>query len=205
MPIIVDKEKKRRDIIEAAVAVFSRMGYRRAKIKDVADEAGMGKGTVYEYFKSKQELFLHMGEYLFEQYIENQKNSLELVSSPEEQLRTLIISTLEQTALWAGFAYLTFDIWSEMDRKGEQDIFRRLKTGILERTVDVISEYVREGQSRDVFEGSDPRLAAHIIMAVLDGLVIQLLIKKDAFDLNTMADTLTDVLLRGFRRGCLNT
>lgn len=204
MPVVVDKEKKRREIIEAAMAVFARTGYLRAKIKDVADEAGVGKGTVYEYFRSKQELFLEMGEYLFEQYLENQKKNLELVSSPEEQLRTLIVSTLEQTALWAGFAYLTFDIWSEMDRKGEQNTFRLLKTGVLERTVDVISEYVREGQARGVFEGSDPRLAAHIIMAVLDGLVIQLLIKSDAFDLNAMADTLTDVLLRGFRREGLN-
>jgi TetR/AcrR family fatty acid metabolism transcriptional regulator len=205
MPIVVDKEKKRKDIIEAAVAVFSRMGYRRAKIKDVADEAGVGKGTVYEYFRSKQELFLQMGEYLFRQYVENQKKNLELVSSPEEQLRTLIISTLEETALWAGFAYLTFDVWSEMDRKGEEDIFRRLKTGVLESTLDVISEYVREGQARGVFTGTDPRLAAHIIMAVLDGLIIQLLIKKDVFDLKAMADTLTDVLLRGFNRECLNT
>lgn len=197
MPVIVDKDKKRREIIEAAMAVFARAGYRRAKIKDVADEAGVGKGTVYEYFRSKRELFLQMGEYLFEQYIENQRRSLELVSSPEEQLRALIVSTLEQTAMWAGFAYLTFDIWSEMDRKGEQDTFRLLKTGVLERTIDVISEYVREGQARGVFAGSDPRLAAHIIMAVLDGLVIQLLIKSDAFDLNAMAETLTDVLLKG--------
>ncbi len=197
MPVIVDKDKKRREIIEAAMAVFARMGYRRAKIKDVADKAGVGKGTVYEYFKSKQELFLKMGEHLFEQYLENQRKSLELVSSPEEQLRTLIVSTLEQTAMWAGFAYLTFDIWSEMDRKGEQDTFRLLKTGVLERTIDVISEYVREAQARGVFEGSDPRLASHIIMAALDGLVIQLLIKSDAFNLNEMAEMLTDVLLRG--------
>ena len=98
-----------------------------------------------------------MGECLFEEYLENQKRNLELVSSPEEQLRTLIVSTLEQTALWAGFAYLTFDIWSEMDRKGEQDTFRLLKTGVLERTVDVISEYVRDAQAYGVFEGSDQR------------------------------------------------
>jgi TetR/AcrR family fatty acid metabolism transcriptional regulator len=164
----------------------------------------MGKGTVYEYFRSKQDLFLQMGEHLFAEYIENQKKNLELVASPEEQLRTLIISTLEQTAMWAGFAYLTFDLWAEMDRKGEQDTFRLLKTGVLERTVDVIAEYVREGQAHGVFQGADPRLAAHIIMAVLDGLVIQLLIKSDAFDLNAMADALTDVLLRGFRKEGLN-
>ena len=89
MPIIVDKQKKRKDIIEAALAVFSRMGYRHAKIKDIADEAHMGKGTVYEYFRSKQELFLQMCESLFEQYIEDQKKSLELVSSPVEQLRAM--------------------------------------------------------------------------------------------------------------------
>jgi TetR/AcrR family fatty acid metabolism transcriptional regulator len=197
MPLIVDKQKKRRTIIEAAIAVFSRTGYQRAKIKDIADEAGVGKGTVYEYFRSKQELFLQMGECLFERHMEDQRRKLELVFSPEEQLRALIVSTLEQTARWAGFLYLIIDIWSEMDQRGEQDRFGLLKVGMLERAVDIIAEYVRECQARGVFTGFDVHLAAHIIMAALDGLVIQLIIKQDAFDVNVMAEKLTDVLLRG--------
>ena len=77
MPIVVDKEKKKREIIDAAIRVFSRQGYRRTKINDIAGEAGVGKGTVYEYFKSKEDLFLHMSEHLFELYILRQIENLE--------------------------------------------------------------------------------------------------------------------------------
>ena len=55
---------KRLRIIEAAVIVFSRKGFHRAKVEEIAEVAGVGKGTVYEYFKSKKELFLEMVLYI---------------------------------------------------------------------------------------------------------------------------------------------
>jgi AcrR family transcriptional regulator len=199
VPKIVDKKKKKEEIIEAAIAVFSRTGYRRTKIKDIADEAGVGKGTVYEYFSSKQDLFLQMNEYFLDQYIQNQQRDLESVSDPEERIRTFITSSLEQAAIWTGFAYLTIDIWSEMDRKGEEDKLRRLMSGMLERIMDMISEYIRDGQARGTLKDFDARLVSHIILASMDGLVFQLLIKKDIFDLEAMSSTLADVLLEGLR------
>ena len=51
------KEKKRGALIDAALAVFSRVGYAAAKMDDVALEAGVSKGTVYLYFDSKEKLF----------------------------------------------------------------------------------------------------------------------------------------------------
>ena len=51
------KEAKRLALIDAALAVFSRVGFAAAKIDDVAEEAGVSKGTVYLYFESKEALF----------------------------------------------------------------------------------------------------------------------------------------------------
>lgn len=51
------KEAKRLALIDAALAVFSRVGFAAAKIEDVAEEAGVSKGTVYLYFDSKEQLF----------------------------------------------------------------------------------------------------------------------------------------------------
>ena len=51
------KEAKRTALIEAALRVFSRVGFAAAKMDDVADEAGVSKGTVYLYFESKEQLF----------------------------------------------------------------------------------------------------------------------------------------------------
>lgn len=51
------KEARRLELIDAALAVFSRVGFAAAKMDDVADEAGVSKGTVYLYFDSKEQLF----------------------------------------------------------------------------------------------------------------------------------------------------
>ncbi|MEM9216834.1 MAG: TetR/AcrR family transcriptional regulator [Cyanobacteria bacterium P01_F01_bin.150] len=56
MPKIVDKAAKRQEILEAAIAVFAKKGYHAAKMTDIASEAGMGKGTLYEYFPTKEAL-----------------------------------------------------------------------------------------------------------------------------------------------------
>lgn len=200
MPIIVDKGKKRRDIIEAAIAVFSRTGYRRAKMQDIADQAGIGKGTVYEYFRTKQDLFLQASEYLFEQYLLEQGEILGSVAEPEEQVRALIVSTFEQAAMWTGLAYLYIDVWSEMDRKGEEDKLRTLMASVLARFTRTLAEYIRDAQERGLFRGFDPTLVAHIIIAALDGLMLQLLIHTHIFDPMAMADTLSDVLLKGLSR-----
>lgn len=54
------KEKRREELIDAALRVFSRVGFASAKIDDVAVEAGTSKGTVYLYFDSKEHLFEEM-------------------------------------------------------------------------------------------------------------------------------------------------
>lgn len=56
MPKIVDKAAKRQEILEAAIAVFVEKGYHGAKMADIALAAGMGKGTLYEYFPTKESL-----------------------------------------------------------------------------------------------------------------------------------------------------
>ena len=56
MPKIVDKAAKRQEILEAAIAVFVEKGYHSAKMADIAVAAGMGKGTLYEYFPTKESL-----------------------------------------------------------------------------------------------------------------------------------------------------
>lgn len=51
------KNEREKEIVKAAYEIFQINGYHNAKMKTIADKAGIGKGTLYEYFKSKKELF----------------------------------------------------------------------------------------------------------------------------------------------------
>ena len=71
-----DKTIKRQLIMDAALQVFVQNGYEKTKIIDVAQTAGIGKGTVYEYFESKEELFRCILEEYCQLYQENVRTIL---------------------------------------------------------------------------------------------------------------------------------
>ena len=54
---MADKNQKRKDILASARALFKEKGFHSTKIEEIAQGAGVGKGTIYEYFKNKQEIF----------------------------------------------------------------------------------------------------------------------------------------------------
>ena len=85
-------QKKRQAILEAALLVFTQNGYEKTKIIDVAKIAGVGKGTVYEYFDSKEALFRCLLEEYCELYKTNVKEILGGLedASAREQLLTVM-------------------------------------------------------------------------------------------------------------------
>lgn len=56
MAIIVDKDKKRRDIAAASTALLLEKGFKKLTVTEIAKNAGIGKGTVYDYFSNKEEI-----------------------------------------------------------------------------------------------------------------------------------------------------
>jgi len=71
------KRKTRKAILDAAIKLFSRNGYENTRVEDLAQEAGIGKGTIYGYFKTKSEIFLAFCEDEIEHVfaVENNKSS----------------------------------------------------------------------------------------------------------------------------------
>jgi AcrR family transcriptional regulator len=85
----VTKEQKKTEILRAASKVFYIKGFEGTKIDDVAKEAGIGKGTVYEYFDSKKQLFEEMAVFNCEEHGRNIQDILEKGGSFKEKIRAL--------------------------------------------------------------------------------------------------------------------
>ena len=79
------KEERRAEILQAAGKVFYLKGFEKTKIEDIAKEAGIGKGTVYEYFESKQQLFDEMIIYNTNLYISGVERVLDSGSTLREK------------------------------------------------------------------------------------------------------------------------
>lgn len=78
------KNQKEKDILEAAVKVFSKNGYHSSKMQDIANEASVGKGTLYEYFNSKAHLFGRMVGFCMDRYIEELESKMKWTKNIED-------------------------------------------------------------------------------------------------------------------------
>ena len=97
-------EKRREEVIQVAAEVFARKGYRAANVTDIVQRAGIGRGTFYLYFDSKQDVFLELIERYFSGFEEllasNQKNLREAIATGDQPIvawRSNIINILEFT------------------------------------------------------------------------------------------------------------
>ncbi|MEL7623451.1 MAG: TetR/AcrR family transcriptional regulator [Clostridiales bacterium] len=90
----MEKEKaqknRREEIIRAALGAFGNKGFHNTRIEEVAAAAGIGKGTVYEYFRSKEELLSAAVHYEMEEMARQVKNTVDQVSTVKDKLKALI-------------------------------------------------------------------------------------------------------------------
>ncbi|MFQ6615076.1 MAG: TetR/AcrR family transcriptional regulator, partial [Fidelibacterota bacterium] len=78
-------DNKAEKIIRAAIQVFAEKGLEKGKIADIARTAGIGKGTVYEYFSSKDEIFDAIEQFVIEDMLQDIETILQSGGSPREK------------------------------------------------------------------------------------------------------------------------
>lgn len=88
-------EQRREEILERAILLFAREGYAEADLQILADELGVGKGTLYRHFGSKAKLFLAAADRVMRNLVDYVHSSLEGVADPLDQVPQGIRAYLE--------------------------------------------------------------------------------------------------------------
>ena len=88
-------EGKRERILEAAIKVFAAEGFYNAKVSQIAQQAGVADGTIYLYFKSKDDLLINLFEDRMERVNANLREAIETESTAEARLRRIVKLHLE--------------------------------------------------------------------------------------------------------------
>ncbi len=174
-------EPGRRDtIVRGATEVFARQGYAGTRIEEVARAAGVGKGTIYEYFRSKEDLFFAT----FEQLMcdtEAQMGSMPAgigFRAGERLLHmadTLLRSWLPRLDLYG----LVLEFWSATTAKSTR---RRFKTAFQHAYRDfrlVVAGVIRNGMESGEFKSADPERLAAAIIGSWDALLLQAWLDPD--------------------------
>jgi AcrR family transcriptional regulator len=194
MPRIVNKEAKRDELIQAAATVFARSGFLRTKMAHIAEEAGVGKGTLYEYFPSKDDLFLAVCINLVDW-----PSADSFPPSSGDALRQLIFALVESYERASGFFSILIDYWSVIVREhGEHgQTFLAQGASLYERPRELVCEVLRTGQRRgDVRGDLDVVRIAQIILAGIEGLRLQRALDAEHLDLHQAVSTFADMIAR---------
>ena len=140
---------KRKQIIMAAVKVFSRKGFHEAKVDEIAQMADVGKGTVYEYFSSKQEVFQEMFKAGMQFYVENISRELKPELSCQEKLRRIAKLHIRFITHYKDLARITMTEHTQFNEDFRNWIFenRSKKMKMLEQIID---EGIASGEIREV-------------------------------------------------------
>jgi len=191
------RQRKAEAIVHAAASVFAESGLRRARISDIAARAGVGKGTIYEYFRNKDELFLAV----FDGYVEAAMASAVAAGArsedPVQALRAFFLATLETLDEMLPLYPLTLEFWtaaagSELGERLGRD-FRNL----YRRYGDVVAEMVRAGiRARRFSAGVEPLAVARVLVGAIDGIFLQAWLDPQ-FDAKSAGAAFLEVMLAG--------
>jgi AcrR family transcriptional regulator len=190
-PRSVDREKKRREIAAAAMAVFAEQGFEAASMREVAEMAGIGKGTIYEYFRSKEELIAASIKVWMEDIITELEALVSSIGDPEVKLRTYINAMVDGFLNDERVPRLILSIFQFCMTRLHDTAFGEMLQSIFLTGVDSITGILAEGMDQGVFnlgEQREARIIAVNLAAFLDGLCIDYLVTGRSFDLREQVD-----------------
>lgn len=198
MARVVDKAAKKLEILNAAAVVFARDGFADAKMADVAAEAGIGKGTIYEYFPSKEDVFLDLCRHL----VRWPQDGARFAGDAEKGIEKVIGALLESYEQAVTFFTVLIDYWSVIirDKNSKRDLFLAQGEGFYDEPRRLIAAVVKRGQDQKIFARHfDADKIAQLVIAGIEGLRIQRMLDPRHVDLTADIKLLTHFILTGLK------
>lgn len=170
---------KKEQILHAALEVFARQGLEKGKIADIAKQAGIGKGTVYEYFKSKEEIFKAIETMFIGESLSQIKKIAESQISPIEKIETLCSYSLDMHNQMGDSIFIISELWAQHVRGQLHGHDSTLFEDMYVDYYDLIAGVLEEGVAKNEFRDMSIKGATTILLAMIDGIIWQSFIFKD--------------------------
>jgi TetR/AcrR family fatty acid metabolism transcriptional regulator len=188
-------DDKRDRIMNAAITAFAQNGYHQATMAAVAREAGVAAGTIYLYFKSKDDLLISIFEEKVQGFIDEFHSQLVQEESAEIKLRKLVQLHLFEMQNRPDLAAVF-----QLELRQSRHFMSSYPKADLKGYFDLIGEIIEEGQQQGLFR-KDLYVSAvkRAFFGAMDETVTSWLLAGRNYDLTQMADPLADLFIRGFK------
>jgi len=169
-PKIVDREAKRQAILAAAIAVFAEKGYHSTKMADIAQKAGMGKGTLYEYFRTKEELPKAIFRLMFQDFNQQLLQVEQSHSDPVDAILAGIHLCFQDLDEFAPVTPLIFELLGNKDLDQSIGLSQDFEQW-LENMNQFFVGWIEQGQSQgQISQDLSAPVFARMLVSTLDGM-----------------------------------
>lgn len=191
-----ERASKKDVIFEQAMRVFAQKGFERTTIDDIAEQAGIAKGTIYYHFKGKNELFAFLLQESGMVLIRQMDHELALGGSVRERLERIIDAHLVFFQDYQDFCTILFsELMGPATRwREEMDVLR-------ESYVSRLTNLIREGQSNGELLPVSPKTTAQVFFGTISTVALGRILGGQRFDAETVADEVRQLLFGGILAG----
>ena len=186
---------KREAILRAAISVFAHNGYFNSKVADIAREAGVADGTVYLYFKSKEDILHSIFDRSVEEALDAARNQIKEVDDPREKLRQIALLHLERLGADRDLAVVF-----QVELRGSTKFMEEFSAAGFAEYLTLIRSTFEEGQKAGVFRPDlNAKTVSKILFGALDEMATNWILSKRRYKLAPMADEVLDIFLNGVK------
>jgi AcrR family transcriptional regulator len=188
-------EERRAQIIEAALACFTRHGYVNATVDDIAAESGLSKGAIYWYFDSKHDLFQAAANVVMEEMVARSMTAMMACETATERLRVGARCLVDLCRELESYFGLIIEFWTQSECREEATAFwAEMITEYRQGVEAIFEEAVQTGEFKPV----DTEALAWMMMAAYDGLAAYHMMMPD-LDIDRISEGFIEALMGGLQ------
>lgn len=184
---------KPQQIIDAAVRVFARNGFYNSRVSDIAREAGIASGTIYLYFKTKDEILVTLFREKMAAFVKALRTEIAREHDPEAKIRRLVRLHFEVLEASPDMAEVV-----QVELRQGQKFFRGASAHEVSAYFELIGSILHEGVAGGVFRRDLPvKVATKMLFGAMDQVTTSWVLGKRGYRLADAAEPVANIFLKG--------
>ncbi|MDL4840620.1 TetR/AcrR family transcriptional regulator [Aquibacillus rhizosphaerae] len=191
-----NNKPKFKQIIDAAVKVIAQNGYHASQVSKIAKQAGVADGTIYLYFKNKEDILISLFQDKMGQFIEKIEEEILKHQGADEKLKALIGMHFKQLAEDHDLAIVT-----QLELRQSNKELRIKINEVLKRYLIVMDQIIKDGVDEGIFRSDlNPRLVRQMVFGTLDEIVTNWVMKDQKYELINQVDEIHTLIINGLKK-----
>jgi TetR/AcrR family fatty acid metabolism transcriptional regulator len=194
---------KRELILDAALKTFVKRGYNDTKVAEIAAEANVAEGTLYNYFSSKEEILLALFDEKWKMIIENIKSKISTIENPNDKLKAIFMTIINMLRKDRYLAEIFL-----IDMKQSNLFLNNYTINRVLEFINIIEDILKEGKQKGIYKKNlNTKVAKMVIFGSAQGILMSWLLSESKmikdksfnFSLYSAAKTLKEIFKSGLQ------